>query len=114
AGDGPYLRRPDFAVQLAANDEARAQELTHELIVAGTSPPGRAELTGRFGVSDELIDVLVDRGMLVQVAPDLVYERAVYEQIVQRVRGLIGESGPATVAQVRDAFDTSRKYALAI
>jgi len=114
AGDGPFIRSPGFGVELSPEDERRAGDLVQALVAAGTSPPGRADLAGRFGVSDELVDVLIDRGQLVQVAPDLVYERGSYEGIVERIRELIRESGPVTVAQVRDAFDTSRKYALAI
>ena len=45
---------------------------------------------------------------------DLAYERSAYERIVERIRDLIRESGPVTVAQVRDTFETSRKYALAL
>jgi selenocysteine-specific elongation factor len=114
AGDGPFVRLPAFSVQISPEDEERAGRLTQALIAAGASPPGREELAARFGVSDELIDVLVDRGTLVEVAQDLVYARGVYEDIVERIRQLIVKSGPITVAGVRDSFDTSRKYALAI
>ena len=114
AGDGPFVRLPSFSVELSPEDERRAEQLVEELAVAGSSPPGRAELVGRFEVSDELIDVLVDRGRLVEVGQELVYERGTYEGIVERIRQLIRESGPITVARVRDAFGTSRKYALAI
>ncbi len=114
ASDGPFVRLPSFSVALSHDEEERAAALVSALEAAGASPPGRPELLARFGVSDEVVDVLVDRGALVQVAPDLVYERGTYEQIVERIRGLIRESGPATVAQVRDIFDTSRKYALAL
>src|SRR5207245_2949833 len=112
AGDGPYVRLPEFTVQLTLADQQRAAELTRVLVEAGASPPGRSELASRFGVSDELIDVLVDSGTLVPVAPDLVYARQPYEAIVNRIVALIQESGPLTVAQVRDAFGTSRKFAL--
>ncbi len=114
ASDGPFVRLPDFAVSLSDGEEQRATALVAALVSAGASPPGRSELVTRFGASDELIDVLVARGTLVQVAPELVYERGAYEQIVEQIRGLIRESGAATVAQVRDMFDTSRKYALAL
>jgi selenocysteine-specific elongation factor len=114
ASDGPYVHLPDFAVTFSGQEEEQAAALIAALAEAGASPPGRAELSTRFGASDDLIDVLLERGTLVQVAPDLVYDRATYDGIVNRIHGLIEESGKVTVGQVRDAFDTSRKYALAL
>ena len=41
-------------------------------------------------------------------------EASVYEEMVERIRTYIAERGEITVAEVRDLFDTSRKYALAL
>ena len=41
-------------------------------------------------------------------------EARLYEEIVGRIVAHIKEHGSMTVAQVRDTFNTSRKYALAI
>jgi selenocysteine-specific elongation factor len=51
---------------------------------------------------------------VVAVAPDLVYRRDTFDRIADQVRKLAAEHGSITVAQVRDALGTSRKYALAI
>ncbi|MGC8875313.1 MAG: SelB C-terminal domain-containing protein, partial [Chloroflexia bacterium] len=37
-----------------------------------------------------------------------------YEEMVRRVLAQIDRAGPITVAQVRDLFQTSRKFALAL
>ena len=114
AGDGPFMRLPDYRVVLSTDDEALTERLGTALTGAGASPPSRAELRQQHGASDELMEALTDDGSLVAVGTDLVYLRGTYEDIVAQIERLIRESGPATVAQVRDALDTSRKYALAL
>ena len=48
------------------------------------------------------------------MAPDVVYLRDTYEEMVATVRTMIAEQGAITVAGYRDRFQTSRKYALAL
>jgi selenocysteine-specific elongation factor len=57
---------------------------------------------------------LLDLDELYAVGQDVVFRKPVYEQMVGKVRALLAEKGQATAAEVRDLFDTSRKYALAL
>jgi selenocysteine-specific elongation factor len=114
AEDGPYVRRPEFVVRLSADEERGADAVMELLDEAGVSPPTPPELVARAHASDELLQALIDRGSLVAVAPDLVYRQDTYDRILAEIKGLIGQHGSVTVAQVRDALGTSRKYALAI
>jgi selenocysteine-specific elongation factor len=114
AEEGPLVRLPSFQVVFSPEEEERAAVLARELEAAGASPASRSELQTRCGVSDELLQSLVDRGILVEVAQDLVYLRDTYDQLVDGVRRMIQDTGTVTVGQVRDAFSTSRKYALAL
>ncbi len=111
---GPLLRLPHHEVALTAEQQMLAERIIDALRRGEASPPGRADLEARFGVSPELTQALVDRGELAEVAPDLVYPREVFEVMVDEITKTIRERGPITVAGVRDLFDTSRKYALAL
>lgn len=51
---------------------------------------------------------------LVQCGPDVVLLPKTYNAAYERVRALIQQDGQITAAQVRDAFGTTRKYALAL
>jgi selenocysteine-specific elongation factor len=57
---------------------------------------------------------LIENGDLIQVAPEVVFSRAGYEGMVSDIRQLLAVQGTLTAAQVRDHFNTSRKYALAL
>ncbi len=112
--EGPFVHRPAFRVVLGPEEEHSARAVLAALADAGVSPPSRGELQSRLKVSEELIQALIDRGDVVEVAQDLVYRRDTFDEIVGAIRSLAQEHGSVTVGQVRDALETSRKYALAI
>ena len=65
-------------------------------------------------VGAPLLEALVKQGSLVQVSPEVLFDRAAYEALRDGVVALIQERGQMTLADLRDRFDTSRKYAQAV
>ena len=61
-----------------------------------------------------LIGLLTDEGRVVKAADGVVFAAGAYGGMVERVTAHLSEQGTITVAQVRDMFGTSRKYALAL
>ena len=57
--------------------------------------------------------MIVD-GILVEVAPDVVFRREDFQMMIAEIRKMIKQQGPITAAEVRDHFKTSRKYSLAL
>ena len=53
-------------------------------------------------------------GTLARLSEDVLLLGETYDEMVGRIVAHIQGNGSMTVAQVRDAFNTSRKYALAI
>jgi selenocysteine-specific elongation factor len=111
---GPFLALPNHEVCLAPEIQIRADRLLANLRAAGASPPGRRELEEWHGLSSEASQVLIERGDLVEVAPDLIYLRDMLDRIVGDVVAAIRQHGSISVAGVRDLTGTSRKYSLAI
>lgn len=62
----------------------------------------------------ELLAWLLDQGRLVRVSEDVVFLPETYAELVGWVRAQIAQTGSVSVAQFRDRFATSRKYALAL
>ncbi len=112
--DGPLLHLPQHKVALTPSQEEARTRLLDTLRSAGASPPSRDDVEVGHGATPELTQVLLDRGELVEVAPDLVYPRDVYDTIVDEIVKTVRQRGTITVAGVRDLFDTSRRYALAL
>ncbi len=76
------------------------------------TPPSQSQVEPLLGA--ELLQHLVETGRLVRVGDGVLFEADVYAAIEQRVAEHLRTNGSITVAQVRDLFNTSRKYALAL
>lgn len=112
--EGPLMARVGHRVSFTEIQQRRVDEMLAFLREAGVSPPPFSELLARFGLDSEVLGALSDKGSLVEVAPEIMLERAVYDAMVETIVGMIREKGSITVAAVRDQFHTSRKYALAL
>ena len=75
------------------------------------SPPSIKECQAEVG--DEVYGALIDQGQLIPVSGEVVFRRQDYDALLQAVREHLIRDNTLTVAQFRDRFDTSRRYALA-
>ncbi len=76
------------------------------------TPPGIDEARSVLG--EDVLAALFEQGKLVKLNDDVALDAAAYHDMVATIRQIIQQEGSVTVAQVRDRFSTSRKYALAI
>ena len=106
------LRVFDFRIELSPAQEETAATLLAVLEREPLAPPSLSNIRERLAVDDDFLNVLVEQGRIIQVDTDLIYSRQAYAQAVERVRELLTRVERVTVAQVRDAFGTSRKYVL--
>ncbi len=65
-------------------------------------------------LDDDLQAYLETQGKIVRVADGVAFSADAYRQMVERVVAYLREQGTVTLAQVRDMFGTSRKYAQAL
>jgi selenocysteine-specific elongation factor len=59
-----------------------------------------------------LLAALLAQRWLVQLSDDVLFIAETYDEMLERTRSYIQTEGSITVAQFRDLFQTSRKYAL--
>ncbi len=62
----------------------------------------------------ELLAYLIEQGTVAAVADGVVFEAGAYTEMVDRIVDHLGREGTVTLAQVRDMFGASRKYAQAL
>ncbi|MGQ9458294.1 MAG: SelB domain-containing protein, partial [Anaerolineae bacterium] len=94
-----------------AQEEAVAR-LLGEFRAQPYTPPSWVQAAAAVG--EDVLNALVAQGRLVRVSEEVLFLRETYEEMVARVVAYIQEHGSITVAQVRDLFNASRKYALAL
>ena len=104
AESGATVATTGFAVRLDPHQE-QAWEAARARLAAGWAVPALREL----GLSTELIHALVRANSLVRISPDLVY-------LPDQVERMVAELGALptgfTVAQFRDHFGLTRRYAV--
>ncbi len=106
------LRLPEHRVKFSADQERQVQELLAAFRKNPYTTPSVADSEALVGT--EVLNALVQQGRLIQVSEDVLFLRETYEEMVKRVVEHIEEEGAITVAQARDMFAASRKYALAL
>jgi len=109
---GPLVLRPGHEVRFSPAQERKVEVLLARFAAAPYSPPAVKEAQAEVG--EDLYAALVDLGRLVQVGPEVVFRAEDYERMLQELQGLFAAHGTLTAAQVRDHFNTSRKYTLAL
>ncbi|MBK9711213.1 MAG: selenocysteine-specific translation elongation factor [Kouleothrix sp.] len=101
------VRLPAHSPALAPDQERVVRKLLEAFRAAPYGPPA-------LDLEAELVGWLVEQGQIVRVAPDVAFLPETYDELVGWVRRQIGDAGSVSVAQLRDRFGSSRKYALAL
>ncbi|MGH2364329.1 MAG: selenocysteine-specific translation elongation factor [Chloroflexota bacterium] len=106
---GAFVAAPGFRAQLSAQAQERVAAALHELSKAPYAPPSESDV----GLAADELAWLIAQGELVRVAENLVFARQAYETMLAGVLDHLHTQGTITLAQFRDRFTTSRKYAQA-
>lgn len=109
ADEGAVVRLPSHAVQLNPEQQRQVDALLARFRHQPYTTPSFKETVAAIG--EDVLGVLTARGDLVQVSSDVLFLPETYEELVARVRTHIEREGSITLAQTRDLFKTSRKYA---
>jgi selenocysteine-specific elongation factor len=111
AEEGAAVRLPSHRAQFTPEQQQRVDRLLARMGQAPYTPPSRAEMEQELGA--EVLAALLEQGKLYKVSEEIVFLRSAYEEMVRRTVETIRARGRVTAAEVRDLFNTSRKYAIA-
>jgi selenocysteine-specific elongation factor len=109
ADEGAIVRLPSHTVQLNSEQQQQVDALLARFRRQPYTTPSFKESVAAVG--EDVLGVLIARHDLVQVSSDVLFLPETYEELVTRVRTHIRREGSITLAQARDLFKTSRKYA---
>ena len=109
---GPLVLKAGYQVRFTPQQQALVDGLLARFAAAPYAPPTVKDCQAEVG--DELFGALLELDYLVLVSAEVVFRREDYERMVSTIRQLLSERGVLTAAEVRDYFDTSRRYSLAL
>jgi selenocysteine-specific elongation factor len=102
---------PDHHLSFTPAQQKKIDELLAKFEQAPFSPPGYAECVQLAG--EELIQALIHSGKIYRVNADVLFTATAVEQMSNFIRKRAETPAPFSVAEFRDRFETSRRYALA-
>ena len=106
--EGAVVRLPDHRRHLTDDQQRAADAYLRLLESQPYSPPTDSP------IDLEVLNLLDEEGKVVKVSESVVFATSAYSEMADRITAYIQDRGEITVADVRDLFGTSRKYALAL
>jgi len=106
------LAMADHRVAFSAEQQRSVVELMRMFQRDSSSPPSPAECEALVG--PDVLAALIEQGKLVKVSDTVLFSADAYQRMTQAVVDHLRREGRITLAQVRDMFNTSRKYAQAL
>ncbi len=105
------VRHPDHQVRFTPEQQKAIDNVFSEFRANPYTTPSYKEVTAALG---ELVtQALVESGQLIRLSADVLILPETYSEMLEWVKQTIADRGSVNVAMLRDAFNTSRKYALA-
>ncbi len=109
---GTMVAQPGYELRLTSVQKAKVDALLQRFLQTPFAPPTIKESVTEIG--EELFNVLVDSGQLVIMSSEVTFRKEDFDTMVDKIKAYLREHEKMTVADVRDLFDTSRRYALAL
>ena len=106
------LAKPEHEVKFDPGQQAKIQTLMHNFEQNPFSPPGLKE--SQADVGEEILNALIEMGELIAVSPEVIFRKPDYGFMVARIKKELEQKEKLTLGEVRDLFNTSRKYAQAL
>jgi len=107
AVDGTAIHLPTHHVQLTPAQQTKVDAFLSSLKQSPYAPP--SELIPE----PDLLNLLIGQGRAVKVSDSVVFSGEAYNEMVAKVTSHVKTHGKVSLAEVRDLFQTSRKYAQA-
>ncbi len=107
-----WVTRSGHSPRFEAREQARVEALMQKFRQNPYSPPGVKECKAEVG--EEIFNALIEMGKLMPVSDEIVFRKEDYDSMLAAIRSALRQKGRITLAEVRDLFHTSRKYAQAL
>jgi len=106
--EGLVVRLPNHQIQLTQAQQARIDTFLNTL-TQNPYAPSINQLP-----EPDLLNLLIKRQQVVKVSDSVIFSATAYNEMVEKLISYMKTRGKVTLAEVRDIFNTSRKYALAL
>jgi len=107
-----FIARLGHEIRFNGQEQAKVEALRRKFEQSPFSTPSVKECQADVG--EEILNALIEMNEVVAVSSDVLFRKHDYDLIVSGIRKTLVQNGQISLAEVRDGFTTSRKYAQAI
>lgn len=109
---GRVVALPGHIVRFSPFQQVKVDKLMAQFALAPYSPPSVKECQALVG--EDVYMALLEFGDLVAVSAEVVFRKQDYQSMEEQIRRAIRQKGKVSLAEVRDLFQTSRRYTQAL
>jgi selenocysteine-specific elongation factor len=106
------IAAPSHQVRFDNGQQFKVEGLMRKFIAAPFAPPSVKECQAEVG--EEVLNALIELGELTAISQEVIFRKSDHEAMVSKIKAALQQNGQITLAEVRDLFNTSRKYAQAL
>ena len=103
---------PGHVVRFSPFQQVKVDKLMLQFSAAPYAPPRSRNVRPKSG--EDIYSALLEFGDLQAVSDEVVFRKSDYDSMVEKIRLAILQKGQISLAEVRDLFNTSRRYAQAL
>src|SRR4029077_17519182 len=107
-GEGSAIGRSSHRPLLPAELRPLETKIRQALSQKPFDPPSRREIESDRGARD-VLRFLIESGEVIEAGPDAVLLRENFDRVKARVAAFISKNGPATVSELRQVLQSSRR-----
>lgn len=109
---GAVIVRAGFERTFTRQEEEKVKNMLRRFNETPFLPPSFKDCQDEVG--EEVLVLLIERGDLVKVSENVLFRKEDYDRMLSGAVDYLKTHGTFTVAEFRDLFNTTRKYALAL
>jgi selenocysteine-specific elongation factor len=106
--ENTLVRLPSYQIRLTSAQQSKIESFLHQLNQNPFTPA--VEIT----LEPDLLNLLSEKGLIVRTSAGVIFSASAFSEMTNRVLARIKATGKITLAEARDMFQTSRKYAQAL
>ncbi len=103
---------PNHEIRFTLAEQADVERLRRKFSQNPFSPPSVKECQEEVGA--EVLSAMIESGELFSVSADVIFRKSDYDSMKENIKQAVERNGRISLAEVRDMFKTSRKYAQAL
>ena len=107
-----FLAKPKHQIRFDYGQQAKVQILMEKFEQNPFSPPSVKELQQEAG--EEILNAMIELNELITVSSDVIFRKQDYDLMKNTIKTELLHKERITLSEVRDHFNTSRKYAQAL